>query len=967
MKQCVNCGTQNPDQALFCLHCSRPFNRLQERTPRSFIEWFLGGARGESERRPVTMLACDIVNSTPLAERMDPEGFLELINRAFEVMMRPIFDNGGYLARLEGDGFKAFFGAPEAHDDDPLRAVRAGLEIQAGVKELRGEFEQNWGVTDFAVRVGVNTDQVIVGPAGTGSVFEYTAMGLGIALTARLQSSAKPGTVLISEQTYRLVEPYIEAISLGSIQVRGKSDPVNVFEVVDLRQEPQIKGPLGVRSPLVGRNVEVSLLKRSVDKLLEGQGGILIVSGEAGIGKSRLVAEVRDQTLLSHPEVNWLEGRAFSQGQESQGVLANLLRHHLQIGAQDKQTSVWDKLQGRLHVVLPDQAEELAPHLANLLSLRLEGDTAERVAGLDPEGQERQIFRALRLLISQLADQNPLVIALDDLHWADDSSVRLLQGLMELTQSHPLLFIFSFRPEPQAGCWRLRDTARQDHSDRSVEIALHGLNKEAGIELIDNLMESESLPASIHELIRERAEGNPMFVEEVIRSWIDRGVLERSGERWRVSSQVSAYKIPDSLHGVILARLDRLDAELRRILQMAAVIGRTFSYPLLAAVTQTDGQLDRQLDQLQRVELVRQLRDSVELAYAFKHSLTRQVAYDTLLHRQRRKYHHQVAECIESLYSDRLEEQYERLAYHYTIAETWESALTYHLNAGQQAQRRYANAQATSHYHSACEIIDAGHAGGQDERQRVQESRGDLALLDGSYQQAAFHYQTALKLALSNQASAEPIRLLRKLGNVHERWGKYEQGIEYLREGLEMAGSLGVGAELATLYASMGQIYYRQGRHTRAVELGSLALEIFEKLEDRRGAAQASNLLGISYWAMDDMETAITYHEKSLMTRASLGDVYGLAASYNNLGRVLADQGAWEQALNYYKQSQNLCLEIGYQHGLAATYNNMGDVYQQLGQIEEALTCLEKSVEIYARIGLDEAGVQTEMWKMQVW
>lgn len=967
MKRCVNCGTENPNQALFCLHCSRPLSRPQERTPRSFIEWFLGGARGDSERRPVTMLACDIVNSTPLAERMDPEGFLELINRALEVMMDPIFEHGGYLARLEGDGFKAFFGAPEAHDDDPLRAVRAGLEIQAGVSSLTREFEQNWGVTDFAVRVGINTDQVIVGPAGTGSVFEYTAMGLGIALTARLQSSAKPGTILISEQTYRLVEPYIEAISLGSIQLKGKSDPVSVFEVVGLRLEPEIKGPLGVRSSLVGRNVEVSILKRSIHKLLENQGGIVIISGEAGIGKSRLVAEVRDQTLLSYPQINWIDGRAFSQGQESQGVLANILRSYLQISAQDRQTAIWDKLYGRLEALLPEQAEELIPHLANLLSLRMRGPAAERVASLDPEGQERQIFRTVRLLITRLSTEAPLAIALDDLQWADESSVRLLQGLMDLVESQPVLFILSFRPESQAGCWRLRDTAHQDYSERSVEIVLHGLSREASAELIDNLLESESLPETLHELIRERAEGNPMFVEEVIRSWIDRGVLERSGERWRVSSQVSVYKVPDTLHGVILARLDRLDLDLRRTLQMAAVIGRTFSHPLLAAVTQTDGQLDSQLEQLQRVELIRQLRDSVERAYAFKHSLTRQVAYDTLLHRQRRRIHHQVAECIEALYSDRLEEQYERLAYHYTVATAWEPALNYHLKAAKQAQRRYANAQASSHYQSAWEILEAGHTGANAERQVIREAQGDLSLLEGSYQRAAFYYQTALKLAAANSAVTYQIRLLRKLGNVHERWGKYDRGIDYLREGLEIAGAIGVGPELATLYASMGQIYYRQGKHNQAVELGSLALQIFEKLGDQRGIAQASNLLGISCWAMGDSQTAITYHEKSLMTRASLGDVYGLAASYNNLGRVLADQGAWEQALNYYKQSQNLCLEIGYQHGLAATYNNMGEVYQQLDQIEEALDYLEKSVEIYARIGLDEAGVQTEMWKMQVW
>jgi predicted ATPase/class 3 adenylate cyclase len=992
---CPACGHHNPDTANYCANCGRALRPTDR--PRSFVEWLRGGVHREAERRQVTILACDTVGSSLLAERMDPEEFLDLMNQAFEAILAPIFRHGGYLARLEGDGFKAFFGAPEAHEDDPLRAVRAGLAIQEVARHIASGLRQARNLPEFAVRVGIHTDYVVVGPVGAGDVVEYTAMGIGIVLAARLESIAQPGTVLVSESTHRLVDPYVEVVPLGPTQVKGRSQPVHVFEVTGMRAEAELDQVLGVRSPLVGRDAELALLRGAVEKLLTGPssvpdgggpsshtgrgGAVVHVVGETGVGKSRLIDHVRNQMTGTHPQLFWLDGRAISQGQGAYGVLADLVRNYLGIGADDRLADMRAKLRRRLvHLFQssPDQelrpetqlegeAAELLPHLANLLSLPLEEADARRLSGLDPEAQERGIFRALRRLCERLTDEGPLVLALEDLQGADAGAIRLLQDLLDLMESRPVLFLFSFRPEPGVPCWGLRDLARRAFPEAHVEVPLHSLSSASSDALIDNLLESpggEGLSESVRALIRDRSGGNPLFIEEVVRSLVDRGMLQRAGSRWQVVQELPTHFVPDTLHGVILARLDRLETGTRHVLQLAAVIGRSFSLRVLQAVVQNGGQLGQHLVQLQRAELIRERRRGGEQEYSFNHALTRQVAYETLLRRQRREYHRRVAEAIERLYADRLEEQFERLAHHYANAEAWAAALDYHIRFANQAQLRFANSKAAEHYRYAWEIVESGQAGDEATRALLHEARANLDLLAGDYGEAARRYEAALTLAASTRHRA---RLLRKLGNVCQGSGEYEHGIEYLQRGLELLSESDEDPEVAALYAGLGQIYHRQGHYRRATELGLRSLEVFERLSDQPGRALATNLLGIAYWSMGDLDTALAYHEQSMLIHSSLGDVPGLAASYNNLGRVLADQGRLERAMRNFQQSQQLCLEIGYQHGLATALSHMSEVYQQMGHSEESWACQERAFEIYNRIGFDGLDVKPEVLKMQVW
>jgi tetratricopeptide (TPR) repeat protein len=555
----------------------------------------------------------------------------------------------------------------------------------------------------------------------------------------------------------------------------------------------------------------------------------------------------------------------------------------------------------------------------------------------------------------------------DDLQAADGGAIRLLQDLMRLIEERPVLFLFAFRPQHGAACWELRDFSRRVHGCDIVEILLHGLATEACNELIDNLLERESgeeVSESVRRLIRERSGGNPLFIEEVVRSLIDRGVLERSGERWQVVSQVPANDIPDTLHGVIAARLDRLDSGARRTLQIAAVIGHTFSSRILETVAQDNGDLTRQMAQLQRAEIIREVRQGVEQEYAFTHTLTQQVAYETLLRRQRRDYHRRVAQSIEKLYANRLEEQYERLAYHYAGAMEWPYALDYHIKFATQAQLRFANDKAGEHYRRAWEIVQSGRAGDEQTQLLLHESQANLDFLSGDHQTAIFRYEAALGLA---DEPSDLARLYRKLGGVFHALGNCERATWCLEQGIGVAETIGRGPELAFLFVGLGQVHHRQGNYRQATELGLLSLEIFEQVGNQPGTALASNLLGIVFWAGGDLNEACSYLEKSMSIHASLGDVHGLAASYNNFGRVLVDRDELERATGYFRQSQQLCLEIGYQHGLATALSHLSECYQQLGRTKEAWACQESAFEIYNRIGFDGLNVQPEILRMQVW
>ena len=531
------------------------------------------------ERRPVTTLFADVVGSTGLAETMDPEEWAELIGDATTTMGKVVDRYGGRVSQVLGDGILAFFGVPVAHEDDPQRAVRAGLDLIREMRTYATSPQHPEG--SLQVRVGLNTGSAVTRDVSLGgSATDYTALGDAVNVAARLQAEAAPNTVLIGATTYAFVRHSVNATPRGPLVLKGKANPIQAYEVTawiggQLRQS----GVPGLSSPMVGRDVEFSRLSQALRAVRAGRGRVAVLRGEPGIGKSRLVTELRRRA--NEPPVQWLEAGCVSYGQEVPYALAlGIVRAVLGLSDEGMDPAA---IRDRLMTALGSAASDVGAHMAQLLSLDLEPWEHEEVIGLAPDALRAAYIEGIGALLRS-AIREPTVLVCEDVHWADEASVDLLARLLRLVHELPVLVMLSARPDRDVPGWRLIGTARDEFGDALVELPLAGLPEDQSRTLVGNLLVIESLPSGTRDYILARSEGNPLFVEEVIRMLIDRGLIRRDGERWIATKEVADADIPDTIHGLLLARIDRLPPEIRRTLRVASVIGRQFPATVLADV-----------------------------------------------------------------------------------------------------------------------------------------------------------------------------------------------------------------------------------------------------------------------------------------------------------------------------------------------------------------------------------------------
>jgi len=554
--------------------------RLAAAAPAPLIDK-MRAARLSGERKPVTAIFADVVGSTSLAETMDAEDWTVLINEAFDLMSKAVFRYEGTIAQLQGDAMVAFFGAPVAHEDDPERAVRAALEMVAETDEFARQLKADRGI-DFRIRAGINSGPVLVGNVGSDLRYGYTALGDAMNVAARMEAAAEAGTVVISATTYRFVADAFDVEDLGEIAVKGKAEPIQAYRVIGLRAVPGRRRGLeavGLGSPMVGRALELETLRSVFAVVQAGRGRVAVLVGEPGIGKSRLLAELRAATAPT-----WIEGRCVSYGRTlPYHLVLDLVRSMLGIPFVGPEAAAKASLDERLTALLGDEARDVAPYLGHLLALRLDDEAAERVQ-LDPETLQGRYVAAIHRILRALAAQGAVVIVCEDIHWADPASVDVMLQLLPLATQLPVLLVAAGRAETDAPGWRLVSQVRAVFGDALTEIRLEPLSEADSRSLVANLLEIESLPDSVRVAILARSEGNPFFVEEVIRMLIERGAIVRHGERWVANETIAAVEIPETLHGLLLARIDQLPDEAKRSLRVASVIGRQFPVRVLERV-----------------------------------------------------------------------------------------------------------------------------------------------------------------------------------------------------------------------------------------------------------------------------------------------------------------------------------------------------------------------------------------------
>jgi class 3 adenylate cyclase len=597
---CPRCESPVSADARFCMSCGLSLEtdalaaarqtRLLSAAPTSLVEK-MRSAKLTGERKPVTALFADVVGSTTLAEQMDPEDWTQIINEAFDLMSKAVFRYEGTIAQLQGDAMLAFFGAPVAHEDDPERAVRAALEMIEQCKEFARQLKVSHGI-DFQIRAGLNSGPVIVGNVGSDLRYEYTALGDAVNVAARVQTAAEPGTVLVTSMTERFITGTFEFEDRGEVEVKGKAEPLHLYRVIGLRAvRASSRGleQVGLSSPMVGRATELEALIETFQVVRAGHGRVAVVLGEPGIGKSRLLSELRSAIGATGESVGaaWIEGRCVSYGRSvPYHLVFDLVRSMLDLPQTGLDVLPRATLDERLEALLGQEAADVIPYFAHLLAMPLSPAETDLVQ-IDPEVLQHRYVAAISRVIRQITETKPVVLVCEDIHWSDPASVDVMLLLVPLITPLSVLILFVGRAETDSPGWRLVSQPRSSLGDALTEVRLQPLSEGDSRELVSNLLEIESLPESVRQRILTRSEGNPFFVEEVIRMLIGRGAIVRSGDRWMANDTITGIDIPDTLHGLLLARIDQLPDAAKRSLRVASVIGRQFPVRVLERVLES--------------------------------------------------------------------------------------------------------------------------------------------------------------------------------------------------------------------------------------------------------------------------------------------------------------------------------------------------------------------------------------------
>ncbi|MEE9617752.1 MAG: adenylate/guanylate cyclase domain-containing protein [Anaerolineae bacterium] len=1013
-RACPACNFANPPDFHFCGQCGRLLIQepglTQPPQPQFPVEAEVptppppAPVQLEGERRRATVILTDVRGSTDLLEQIGSEEWVDIMNRVLHILESEVYRFGGEVDQFRGDGLVAFFGARSAHEDDPERAVLAGLAMQTAIKPYAAELAEQEDI-DLQLRVGINTGEVIVTSVGDSRQHsEDTAMGAGIALAARMETAAEPGTVLVSENTYRLVESQFEWEPLGEITVKGMSQPVAVYRPLAPQADADWLHRLqtyGLSIPLIGREVEFHTLKGCVEDLYDGRGGIVMVTGDKGLGKSFLVAEVRHHfarhgALLAEarasglvgdrPErgelppasggaggVTWLRGRCRSYDQSwPYSMWLDLLQGWLGMRSGETEEETRNRFRRQAELLWGDRMAEHYPYLATFLSLPLEETFAERVKHLDAEGLRQQFFFALRSWVEVMAKRGPLVLAFADVHWADTTSLDLLKYCLPLCDDEALLWLIVFRPDRTAPVWEFRHRVETEYPHRVTTVIIPPLTEAQSGEFIDQLIGPETLPAETRVLVLDKAEGNPYYMGELIRSLIAQGVLVQEAEtgQWRATRAVASLDLPDTLQSLLMARIDSLSSEERRVLQMAAVIGSVFWSNVLQALAgdaaaPEAGALKAHLTALQRAQLIQERGRAPDLGmeYVFKSNLIRDAACEGILSAQRVTYHLKVAEYLEDLCGlEALTPYYGVLAYHYRQAGNPGKELFYTVQAAEQAKKIYANVEVLEHYTRALELLDemetqAAHENGnrlyaiRTQRFEVLNGRREVFYIRGDFEAGWADAQALLPLA--QQLDDDPVWLIDALlqqPNV-AHWRSREEliaGIPMAEEALALARQLGDRRrEMQSLVAIASQRLWVND--PTAWETAEHALDLARQLGDR--SYEVGILLGMGgvYAWSDQPERGMEYLEAALPICQTLDDKMAEMDLLNLIGLQFERSGDYHRLLTEYHQKRlHISREIGHRPVEGDALMHCGQIQSlRLGDYEAGLALLEECLRLW--------------------
>jgi class 3 adenylate cyclase/tetratricopeptide (TPR) repeat protein len=960
---CPQCENAYTPGAKFCDECGHDlqapkkeapliaYDQPQSYTPKHLADKILTTrASIEGERKVVTVLFADVANSTAIFEKFDPEDVHQVMDGCFRILMDEIHRYEGTVNQFRGDCVMALFGAPLAHEDHAQRACFASLCIQRAMKGYSEDMRARFGL-EFKMRIGLNSGLVVVGSIGNDLRMDYTADGDTANLASRMESLAKPDTVLVSGNTYNLAENYFEFEPLGKVQVNGKAVPQEAYVLLrpsDIRTRIAASADRGL-TRFVGRTRELETIKEAFNKAGSGQGQVVGIVGEAGVGKSRLLFELR--SVLPRGGYTYFEGHCLHYGGSMPYLpILDVFRSYVGIKEGEQESIIKKKMNDRI-LGLDETLKSAIPPLEEFLSLKIED---EEYAKLEPKKKKERTFESIRDLLIRGSQERPLILAIEDLHWIDKTSEEFLGYMIRRLPNTRILLILLYRPE-YTHAWG----SKSYYSKIGVDQFSSNTSKE----LVRAILDGVDVMPELRDLILSRASGNPFFMEELTHSLLENGSILKKDDQYVLSAKASDIQVPDTIQGIIATRMDRLEESLKRIMQVASVIGREFAFPILHAITEMKDDVKSHLLNLQGLEFIYEKNLFPELEYVFKHALTQEVAYNSLLLKRRKEIHAKIGRAIEELYAERLEEFYERLAYHYSKSDSLEKAWRYSRLSGEKAEGTSSHREGCDFYKRAIDLLNKLPETAENKKEKMKVISlilPPLAFL-GFPEGSLGILQQGEQLSKELGDERRLAKLYNAMGIYYSHKGDPQLGMKYSEnafkaarknQDIELMPPLAFGLSIS--YAQTGEFY-------KIVDMAPDTIALIEKTGRETDSFSMGwnpysllcSFCGHGMGNLGAFDEGKAFLEKGLRNATKMNDLTALGLVEIQYGRFYLAKGDWEPSKEHFEKGIKYNEEANWVFGSAVSFLGLGYACAMLGDRETGKRHVEKGLEIQRDSGAE--------------
>lgn len=1000
--ECVGCNFNNRDDVKYCIHCGTPLFLfcLKCGFPSAEGDIFCGGcgarlsatgaagiilpavqATGKSaqvptsvpssqhvpsmdaERRNVSVLFADISGFTAMSELLDPEEVTNIMNDCMKLLAGCVVKYEGYVDKFIGDCIMAIFGAPITHENDPELALHSAIAMKKEIEEYNKKIPVKLE-KPLTLHIGINSGIVIAGGVGSDQKMDYTVMGDTVNLASRLESNAGTGQIFVSEYTYNPTRNLFEFIRHDPIKVKGKKNPVAVYELVKAKsyQAQADKGGAAI-VPLVGRAQEVEIIDACLNKLIEGEGQAVFLISEAGVGKSRIQREVKNHSLKDKYQI--LDGacRSFNSG-TSYFIFSELLKHMFDIDSEDLPDAITEKIGQNIPLLLGldpkalnQEAREAIVFIGAIMGLKLEDEYDVPVKQMDAQEIKMATFRAISWFFEQLARKKPLILILEDLHYGDSTSIELLTYLFENLKKMPVMLLLLMRHQKEHPSAKLPLIAKKVLNGHCTKVVFNRFTETECDEMVKRILTADNLPVPLLDLVRERADGNPLYIEEIVQSLIDEKIVDKTKEGTvRVVKDLSRVTIPNSIQGMIISRIDKLQVKLKDVLQTASVIGSIFGLELLKKVIKQND-VEEKLNQLVDIGLIFESKTFPEIEYSFRNIMTRDAVYSCLLLQKRKELHAVVANEIETNHENRLEDHFEVLSRHYQQANNLSKAYDYLVKSGLKAKDAYANQDAVDYFNQAIKLADKLDSPSVP-LEDVYTALSEVVELLGDLDIAIEVRRKAIELFKDDLNKADAMR---NIGRIHEKQGAKEKAMEVYGQTHKLLKNHPESLEMGVLKMNESWVLNRMKKFDKAIEKGMQSLKILESHKSPDNIAQLYNNLAVIFEHKGDMDNALEYNQKSLKLFSKLGNKRKVANVYTSLGYLENKKNELKTALDYFGKSFEIMDKIGNRYGAGTALMSKGRCYIDLEMFDESENALLQALRIHKELNVKKKIIANEL------